>query len=41
MTLPLLTGSAGLPVGVQIVARRYNDLLLLRFAEYLTGLAAI
>ena len=40
ITLPLLTGSSGLPVGVQIVARRYNDPLLLRFAELLSGLVA-
>ena len=40
ISLPLLKGSGGLPVGVQIVARRYNDLLLLRFAELLTSLGA-
>ncbi len=37
ITLPLLSGASGLPVGVQIVARRYNDHLLLRFADLLAG----
>lgn len=37
ISLPLLAGPDGLPVGVQIVARRFNDYLLLDFAENLTA----
>lgn len=40
LSLPMLTGKNGLPVGVQIVARRFNDYLLLDFAELLAGLKA-
>jgi Asp-tRNA(Asn)/Glu-tRNA(Gln) amidotransferase A subunit family amidase len=40
MSLPMLAGSSGLPVGVQIVARRYNDPLLLSFAELLSRVVA-
>ena len=40
ISLPLLTGASGLPIGVQLVARRFNDYLLLDFAELLSGLAA-
>ena len=41
LSLPMLTG-AGRPCrsGVQIVARRFNDYLLLDFADMLAGLAA-
>jgi len=42
MTLPLLAGSTGLPVGLQIVARKYSDYKLLAFARRLldiTGFA--
>ena len=31
--LPLLRGSTGLPLGLQVAGRRYNDLQLLKFAE--------
>lgn len=41
ITLPLLRGDHGLPVGVQISARKYSDYALLDFAEYLWNLAAI
>ncbi len=33
INLPLLRGSHGLPLGIQIVARRYSDIKLLRFAK--------
>ena len=33
INLPVFTGPAGLPFGAQLVARRYNDLALLDFAE--------
>jgi Asp-tRNA(Asn)/Glu-tRNA(Gln) amidotransferase A subunit family amidase len=39
MTLPLLNGSAGLPVGLQIVARKYSDYKLLAFARRLVDIA--
>ena len=35
ITLPLLRGPAGLPVGVQLVGRRGNDARLLRTARWL------
>jgi Asp-tRNA(Asn)/Glu-tRNA(Gln) amidotransferase A subunit family amidase len=35
VTLPLLTGPAGLPMGVQLVGRRGNDARLLRTARWL------
>lgn len=35
LSLPLLTGSTGLPVGVQAVARRFGDYPLLDFARFL------
>jgi Asp-tRNA(Asn)/Glu-tRNA(Gln) amidotransferase A subunit family amidase len=35
VTLPLLHGEAGLPVGVQLVGRRGNDARLLRTARWL------
>lgn len=37
LTLPLLTGSNGLPVGVQLVGRRNNDGRLLRTARWLVN----
>ena len=36
MTLPLLTGSNGMPIGVQLVGRRLYDGRLLRSAEWLS-----
>jgi len=33
--LPVFKGPSGLPFGLQVVARRYNDELLLDFCEYL------
>ena len=39
ISLPLLKGENGLPIGVQLVARRYNDYLLLRFARLIEQLA--
>lgn len=35
ITLPLLRGAAGLPIGVQLVARRGDDARLLRTAQWL------
>jgi Asp-tRNA(Asn)/Glu-tRNA(Gln) amidotransferase A subunit family amidase len=35
VTLPLLVGSAGLPIGVQLVGRRHEDGRLLRTARWL------
>ena len=41
LSVPALKGRDGLPIGIQIVARRYNDYLLLDFADYIqTVLAA-
>lgn len=40
VTLPLLTGPAGLPIGVQIVGRRGNDARLLRTARWLAAMLA-
>jgi Asp-tRNA(Asn)/Glu-tRNA(Gln) amidotransferase A subunit family amidase len=40
VSLPLLTGPAGLPVGVQLVGRRGDDARLLRAAAWLTGAVA-
>ena len=40
VTLPLLTGSHGLPMGVQLVGRRGDDARLLRTATWLTRWAA-
>jgi Asp-tRNA(Asn)/Glu-tRNA(Gln) amidotransferase A subunit family amidase len=40
VTLPLLTGPAGLPVGVQLVGRRGNDARLLRTARWLAAARA-
>lgn len=33
--LPVFKGPSGLPFGLQVIARRYNDKLLLDFCEYL------
>lgn len=35
VTLPLLKGPAGMPLGVQLVGRRGNDARLLRTARWL------
>lgn len=40
VTLPLLRGPAGLPLGVQLVGRRYDDARLLRTARWLTAQGA-
>jgi Asp-tRNA(Asn)/Glu-tRNA(Gln) amidotransferase A subunit family amidase len=37
ITLPLLTGGNGMPVGVQLVGRRHYDGRLLRTARWLTA----
>ncbi len=37
ITLPLLTGAGGLPLGVQLVGRRGDDARLLRTANWLAG----
>ena len=39
LSVPLLAGTGGLPGGVQIVARRFNDYLLLGFARRLVEIA--
>ncbi len=36
--MPLLKGRSGLPIGVQVVSRRFNDYLLIDFARMLVGL---
>ncbi|MBI4681422.1 MAG: amidase [Nitrospirae bacterium] len=38
---PVFTGPDGLPFGLQVVSKRYHDLLLLRFVEILDGLGKI
>jgi Asp-tRNA(Asn)/Glu-tRNA(Gln) amidotransferase A subunit family amidase len=40
ITLPLLKGAAGLPIGVQVVSRRGDDARLLRTARWLMETAA-
>ncbi len=40
VTLPLLANEAGLPIGVQLVARRGDDARLLRLARWLVGFLA-
>ena len=35
LSLPLFTGPNGLPFGLQVVAKRYDDLPLLRIAKYI------
>jgi len=37
VTVPLLTGSTGLPIGVQLVGRRGNDARLLRTARWMVA----
>ena len=39
VTLPLLRGPGGLPLGVQLVGRRHDDARLLRTARWLSSLA--
>jgi Asp-tRNA(Asn)/Glu-tRNA(Gln) amidotransferase A subunit family amidase len=41
INLPAFVGPNKLPFGAQIMSRRYNDYLLLSFAEYLSGMALI
>lgn len=41
ISAPVFISPNGLPFGVQLVARRYNDLLLFKFAEYLLSLGLI
>jgi Asp-tRNA(Asn)/Glu-tRNA(Gln) amidotransferase A subunit family amidase len=41
INLPAFVGPNKLPFGAQIVSRRYNDYLLLTFAEHLSGMALI
>jgi Asp-tRNA(Asn)/Glu-tRNA(Gln) amidotransferase A subunit family amidase len=41
ISAPVFISPNGLPFGVQLVARRYNDLLLFRLAEYLRSLELI
>jgi Asp-tRNA(Asn)/Glu-tRNA(Gln) amidotransferase A subunit family amidase len=36
LSLPLLAGSSGLPIGVQLVGRKFDDGRLLRTANWLT-----
>ena len=38
ITLPLATGPNGLPVGVQLIAKRWNDQTLLEAAQWMMGL---
>jgi Asp-tRNA(Asn)/Glu-tRNA(Gln) amidotransferase A subunit family amidase len=40
VTLPLLKGPAGMPMGVQLVGRRGNDARLLRTARWVAGVLA-
>ena len=40
-TLPVLKGVNGLPIGVSVIARKYNDKLLLEFLGYLRTLALL
>jgi Asp-tRNA(Asn)/Glu-tRNA(Gln) amidotransferase A subunit family amidase len=35
INIPAMTGPSGLPIGLQIASRRYNDYLLLEFADFL------
>ena len=37
VSLPLFSGTTGLPLGLQVVSRRFNDYLLLDFARFLTS----
>lgn len=38
--LPALSGTTGLPVGLQIASRRFNDYIVLQFADHVAGLFA-
>jgi Asp-tRNA(Asn)/Glu-tRNA(Gln) amidotransferase A subunit family amidase len=40
LSVPLLRGSTGLPVGLQVAARRFNDYDLLDFTQFLCRAAA-
>jgi aspartyl-tRNA(Asn)/glutamyl-tRNA(Gln) amidotransferase subunit A len=40
VSLPLLADEGGLPMGVQLVARRGDDARLLRTARWLAGVVA-
>ncbi|MCH2520277.1 MAG: amidase family protein, partial [Dehalococcoidia bacterium] len=40
VTLPLLEGADGLPIGVQLVGQRGDDARLLRTANWLAGFLA-
>jgi Asp-tRNA(Asn)/Glu-tRNA(Gln) amidotransferase A subunit family amidase len=39
MSVPILAGTTGLPLGAQIASRRFNDYILMQFAAYLTTVA--
>lgn len=41
ISAPVFRSPAGLPFGLQIVGRRYNDVLLFRFIEQLVGLGLL
>lgn len=41
ISVPVFTSPAGLPFGMQLAARRYNDPLLFKFAAYLRSLQVI
>lgn len=41
ISAPAFTSPSGLPFGVQFAARKYNDLLLLRFTDYVARLGLI
>ena len=41
ISAPVFTSPSGLPFGAQLVARRYNDPLLFKFADHLRGLDLI
>lgn len=38
ISAPVFTSPSGLPFGVQLVARRYNDMLLFKFADFLNSM---
>ena len=38
INIPLFSGPNGMPFGMQIISRRYNDYLLLKFADFLDEL---
>ncbi|MBI5195886.1 MAG: amidase [Nitrospirae bacterium] len=41
VNVPVFTGPKGLPFGLQVVAKRYNDLLLINFLDYLDDLELV